>query len=152
MNFQEFIGFYVNEVNKISEKFDRIYEESKKWTYFNGKELVTVNDSPYRILKYHSQACGNYGILPAENGNIKISWVESDNNTCSVTVTNEFFDDFEKFFKGVKIEIFENNKKQIEIYQEYLRALEEEKESKKRQQYQEFLRLKEIYEPSLFDR
>lgn len=147
MNFQEFIAFYINEVNKISEKFDRIYEESKKWTYFNGKELVTINYSPYKILKYHRQAYGSYKISPFDSGRIEISWVDSDNEVWNMVVANLFFDDFEKFFEGVKTEIFENNKKQIECYQEYLRALEEEKEFKAQQQYQEYLRLKEIYEP-----
>nr|DAU90692.1 MAG TPA: hypothetical protein [Caudoviricetes sp.] len=36
---------------------------------------------------------------------------------------------------------------QTERYQEYLKALEEEKEFKKQKQYEEFLKLKEIFEP-----
>jgi hypothetical protein len=47
---QDFMDYYIKEINKISDKFDKIYEISKKWVYFDGKELKNVNYSPYRSL------------------------------------------------------------------------------------------------------
>ena len=147
MTIQDFMDYYIKETHKIAPKFDAIYEITKKWLFFTGQELVEVNRSKYRVLKYHRQACGDYYILPAREGNVAIAWEDDDNESCNVIVSKMFFKDFEKFLKEVEDEVSKNNKEQTEKYQEYLRALEEEKEFKEHKQFQEFLRLKEIYEP-----
>lgn len=147
MTIQEFMDYYIKEANKIAPKFDAIYEITKKWLFFTGQELVEVNRSKYRILKHHRQACGDYYILPAREGNVAIAWEDDDNESCNVIVSKTFFKNFEEFLKEVENEVSKNNKEQTERYQEYLKALEEEKEFKKQKQYEEFLKLKEIFEP-----
>lgn len=147
MTIQDFMDYYIKEANKIAPKFDAIYEITKKWLFFNGQELIEVNRSKYRVLKYHRQACDEYYILPAREGNVAIAWEDDDSNSCNVIVSKTFFKNFEEFLKEVEAEVSKNNKEQTERYQEYLRALEEEKEFKKQKQYEEFLKLKEIFEP-----
>ena len=147
MTIQDFMDYYIKETHKIASNFGAIYEITKKWLFFNGQELVEVNRSKYRVLKFHRQACGDYYILPAREGNVAIAWEDDDNESYNVIVSKMFFKDFEKFLKDLKDEVSKNNKEQTERYQEYLRKLDEEQKFREHQQFQEFLRLKEIYEP-----
>ena len=120
---QDFMDYYIKEINKISDKFDKIYEISKKWVYFDGKELKNVNYSPYRSLIYHNQANGFYKISPLKNGEIMIFWEDDDEIFDYVAVTNDFFDDFEKFLKDVENEVSKNNEIQNSKYSEYLKSI-----------------------------
>lgn len=149
MKAQEFIDFYFSEVNKISEKFEQIHKECQKWMVFNGRDFVNADYSDYRVLKCYKDSCNDYKIVPLDyDDKIEISWTDLDNRDCKVNVTNEFFDDFEKFLEGVRAEVNKHNSEEADRHKEFQIKLEEKKKIEEQKQYKEFLRLKQIYEPT----
>jgi hypothetical protein len=52
-----------------------------------------------------------------------IFWEDDDEIFDYVAVTNDFFDDFEKFLKDVENEVFKNNEIQNSKYSEYLKSI-----------------------------
>lgn len=148
MTAQDFMGYYISEINKIPEKFKRIGEISKKWIYFNGEELINATRTiPYGVIERHNEEEGwGYQISPSVDNKIVISWEDLDNDTCNFEVTNDFFDDFGSYLKGVEDRVNKHNSEQIVKYQEHQKKLEKAKEAKEQKQYQEYLRLKAIYE------
>jgi hypothetical protein len=148
MKVQMFTDYYIKEVNKIPEKFEKIYEISKSWVKFSGKELHKPSHNPYSDLEYYRQAGGDFKIFPCYDNKIGISWEGSD-DIYIFEVTDLFFDDFDKYLEGVFERVEENNKKQAEKFQEYLKHTKELEKQREQEQYQEFLRLKKIYEPKV---
>ena len=146
MKIRELIKMYDNSINSISAKFEKIYELTKEWDHFDGKNLVKKDYSPFDSLAWFRGVEGFYIGIMNEN-TITIFWYDRGNDYQSVDVSDAFFDDFDSYLEYVKNLVSENNKAELEKYNEYLRKLEKEQEINEQKQYQEFLRLKEIYEP-----
>ena len=146
MQIKQFVSFYISEVNKILEKFERVFEASKGWVKFDGTDLKPTIYNPFSVLESHKQAGGDYKIIPLNENEIVISWENSDGYDREFTVSPLFFDDFEKYLENVFQRIHENNKIQTAKFQEFQNQLELKKELDNQKQYQEYLKLKEIYE------
>ena len=147
MQTKQFVSFYITEVNKISEKFEKVCEASKGWLRFDGIGLKPTIYNPFSVLESHKQAGGDYKIAPMSDNEIVISWENSDGHDREFIVPHLFFDDFEKYLENVFQITDENNKIQTAKFQEFQSRLEKEKEIEKQKQYEEFLKLKEIFEP-----
>lgn len=147
MQIKQLVSFYIAEVNKISEKFEKIFEVSKGWLRFDGIGLKPTIYNPFSVLKSHKQAGGDYKIVPVNDNEIAISWEDAEGYDREFIVPPLFFDDFEKYLENVFQITDENNKIQTAKFQEFQSRLEKEKEIEKQKQYEEFLKLKEIFEP-----
>lgn len=52
MKAQDFIDYYLQESGKIPEKFEKIKEITKEWLFFDRKELIKKDYSPFESIKY----------------------------------------------------------------------------------------------------
>lgn len=152
MKARDFIETYDEMTEKIPEKFEKIYELSKEWKEFDGRNLLSRDQlrkdcNLFDDLDWFREAREFFLTTLDDNKTIRIFWYDDCDEQRRIDVLDSFFDDFDSYLEYVKNLILENNKAELEKYNEYLRKLEKEKELKEQKQYQEFLRLKEIYEP-----
>ena len=75
-----------------------------------------------------------------------ISWTDNLDDYCSIIVSENFFDNFEEYLKEIKEYVRKNNEAETEKYNRYLEKQNQLLKVKETKEYQEFLRLKEIYD------
>lgn len=143
MKIKDFVEFYNEENEKISDKFKKITEILDKGVFFNGINLQKLKYHRYSDLKYFGEKDTIY-LAPFGNL-IEICWYSSDGeDTYFVDFDYSFFDDFDTFLKNLNEEILKNNEIEEEKYNKYLiKKMQEQKESP---EYKEYLRLKEKFE------
>lgn len=145
MKAQDFIDYYLQESGKIPEKFEKIKEITKEWLFFDRKELIKKDYSPFESIKYYDKNC-SFTLEAVDKDEIEIIWYDRDGDYYCVYVSSLFFDDFDSYLEYVKNLTSENNKRETEKYQEYLKNLEKEQCENEQKQYKEYLRLKEKFE------
>lgn len=145
MKAQDFIDYYLQESGKILEKFEKIKEVTKEWLFFDGKELIKKDYSPFESIKYFNR---NYSFTleAVDKDEIEIIWYDNDGDYYCVYVSSLFFDDFDGYLEYVKNKVLENNKRQIEKYEEYIKQQEKQQQEENEKEYKEYLRLKEKFE------
>ena len=126
----------------------KIYELTKECQHFDGKNLVKKDYDRFSSLAWFRGAEWFHIDIIDEN-TINIFWYDSCGEYQNVYVSDEFFDDFDSYLEYVKNLVLENNKIQTAKFQEFQSRLEKEKEIEKQKQYEEFLKLKEIFEPKV---
>ena len=147
-----FIETYDEMVREIPEKFEKIYELSKEWKEFDGRNLLSRDQlrkdcNLFNDLDWFKEAREFFLTTSCDNKTIRIFWYDDYDDKRYIDVLDSFFDDFDSYIEYVKTRISENNQSELEKYNEYLRELELKKELEEQKQYQEYLKLKEIYEP-----
>ena len=145
MKAQDFIDYYLQESGKIPEKFEKIKEITKEWLFFDRKELIKKDYSPFESIKYFNRSF-TFTLEAVDKDEIEIIWYDRDGDYYCVYVSSLFFDDFDSYLEYVKNLVSENNKRETEKYQEYLKNLEKEQWENEQKQYKEYLRLKEKFE------
>ena len=145
MKAQDFIDYYLQESGKIPEKFEKIKEITKEWLFFDRKELIKKDYSPFESIKYFDRNF-TFTLESVDKDEIEIIWYDRDGDYYCVYVSSLFFDDFDSYLEYVKNLTSENNKRETEKYQEYLKNLEKEQWENEQKQYKEYLRLKEKFE------
>ena len=145
MKAQDFIDYYLQESGKIPEKFEKIKEITKEWLFFDRKELIKKDYSPFESIKYFDRNF-TFTLESVDKDEIEIIWYDRDGDYYCVYVSSLFFDDFDSYLEYVKNLTSENNKRKTEKYQEYLKNLEKEQWENEQKQYKEYLRLKEKFE------
>lgn len=145
MKAQDFIDYYLQESGKIPEKFEKIKEITKEWLFFDRKELIKKDYSPFESIKYFNRNF-TFTLEAVDKDEIEIIWYDRDGDYYCVYVSSLFFDDFDSYLEYVKNLTSENNKRETEKYQEYLKNLEKEQWENEQKQYKEYLRLKEKFE------
>lgn len=148
MKIREIIEIYENSISNIFTKFEKIHELTKECQHFDGKNLVKKDYGQFSSLAWFRGAEWFHIDIIDEN-TINIFWYDSCDEYQNVYVSDEFFDDFDSYLEYVKNLVLENNKIQTAKFQEFQSRLEKEKETEEQEQYQEFLRLKKIYEPKV---
>ena len=148
MKIREIIEIYENSISNIFTKFEKIYELTKECQHFDGKNLVKKDYDQFSSLAWFREAEWFHIDIIDEN-TINIFWYDSCDDYQNVYVSDEFFDDFDSYLEYVKNLVLENNKIQTAKFQEFQSRLEKEKEIEKQKQYEEFLKLKEIFEPKV---
>lgn len=145
MKAQDFIDYYLQESGKIPEKFEKIKEITKEWLFFDRKELIKKDYSPFESIKYFDRNF-TFTLEAVDKDEIEIIWYDRDGDYYCVYVSSLFFDDFDSYLEYVKNLTSENNKRETEKYQEYIKNLEKEQWENEQKQYKEYLRLKEKFE------
>lgn len=146
-----FIETYAEMIEKIPEKFEKIYGLTKEWKKFDGRNLLSGDElrkdcSLFNDLAWFKEAKEFFLTTSCDNKTIRIFWYDDCEERRHINVLDSFFDDFDSFIEYVKTLISENNKSELEKYNRYIENQKKEQESLKNQEYQEFLRLKEIYD------
>lgn len=144
-----FIETYDEMIEKIPEKFNKIYELTTEWKVFDGRNLLSGDQlrkgcSLFNDLAWFKEAKEFFLTTSYDNKTIRIFWYDDYNEKRHIDVLDSFFDDFDSYIEYVKTLISENNKSELEKYNKYIKKFEKELEEQK--QYQEYLRLKELYE------
>ena len=144
-----FIETYAEMIEKIPEKFEKIYGLTKEWKKFDGRNLLSGDElrkdcSLFNDLAWFKEAKEFFLTTSYDNKTIRIFWYDDYDEKRHIDVLDSFFDDFDSFIEYVKTLISENNKSELEKYNKYIEKFEKELEEQK--QYQEYLRLKEIYD------
>lgn len=145
MKAQEFIDYYLQESGKIPEKFEKIKEITKEWLFFDRKELIKKDYSPFESIKYFDRNF-TFTLEAVDKDEIEIIWYDRDGDYYCVYVSSLFFDDFDSYLEYVKNLVSENNKRETKKYEEYIKNLEKEQWENEQKQYKEYLRLKEKFE------
>lgn len=145
MKAQDFIDYYLQESGKIPEKFEKIKEITKEWLFFDRKELIKKDYSPFESIKYFDRNF-TFTLEAVDKDEIEIIWYDRDGDYYCVYVSSLFFDDFDSYLEYVKNLVSENNKRETKKYEEYLKNLEKEQWENEQKQYKEYLRLKEKFE------
>jgi len=140
-----FIKTYNELMSEIPEKFEKIQELTKEWEYFNGKEIIKKDYSPFNSLKYFKQSYQIYLDIIDETI-IRISWNDDVEDYYCVNVSEMFFDDFNGYLEYVKNLVSENKKSELEKYSKYLDKLQKSQKLFEDKEYQEYLRLKKKFE------
>lgn len=145
MKIREIIEMYDNSISNIFSKFEKIYELTKEWQHFDGKNLVKKDYGPFSSLAW-LEGAEWFHIDIIDETTINIFWYDKGDDYQNVYVSDAFFDDFDSYLEYVKNLVSENNKAELEKYNEYLRKLEKEQELFETQEYQEYLKLKKKFE------
>jgi hypothetical protein len=145
MKAQDFIDYYLQESGKIPEKFEKIKEITKEWLFFDRKELIKKDYSPFESIKYFDRNF-TFTLEAVDKDEIEIIWYDRDGDYYCVYVSSLFFDDFDSYLEYVKNLVSENNKRETKKYEEYIKNLEKEQWENEQKQYKEYLRLKEKFE------
>ena len=149
-----FIETYGEMVREIPEKLEKIYELTKEWKVFDGRNLLNRDGlrkdcGLFNDLAWFKGVEEFFLTTSCDNKTIRIFWFDDYDEKRHIDVLDSFFDDFDSYIEYVKTLISENNKSELKKYDEYCEKQKREQESLKNQEYQEFLRLKEIYDNSL---
>lgn len=145
MKAQDFIDYYLQESGKIPEKFEKIKEITKEWLFFDRKELIKKDYSPFESIKYYDKNC-SFTLEAVDKDEIEIIWYDRDGDYYCVYVSSLFFDDFDSYLEYVKNLVSENNKRETKKYEEYIKQQENRLQEENGKQYKEYLRLKEKFE------
>lgn len=145
MKAQDFIDYYLQESGKIPEKFEKIKEITKEWLFFDRKELIKKDYSPFESIKYYDRNF-TFTLEAVDKDEIEFIWYDRDGDYYCVYVSSLFFDDFDSYLEYVKNLVSENNKRETKKYEEYIKNLEKEQWENEQKQYKEYLRLKEKFE------
>ena len=143
MKIREFLKIEEEITGQIPEKFSKISELVKDCLCFNGEKLVK-NPGKYRdIVRFDDHNCN---VIEYCNNDFLISWADSWDDYCSIIVSENFFDNFEECLNEVREYVRKNNEVETEKYNTYLEKQKQNIKTKESKEYQEFLRLKEIYD------
>lgn len=145
MKAQDFIDYYLQESGKIPEKFEKIKEITKEWLFFDRKELIKKDYSPFESIKYYDKNC-SFTLEAVDKDEIEIIWYDRDGDYYCVYVSSLFFDDFDSYLEYVKNLVSENNKRETKKYEEYIKQQENRLQEENEKEYKEYLRLKEKFE------
>ena len=145
MKAQDFIDYYLQESGKIPKKFEKIKEITKEWLFFDRKELIKKDYSPFESIKYYDKNC-SFTLEAVDKDEIEIIWYDRDGDYYCVYVSSLFFDDFDSYLEYVKNLVSENNKRETKKYEEYIKQQENRLQEENEKEYKEYLRLKEKFE------
>jgi hypothetical protein len=145
MKAQDFIDYYLQESGKIPEKFEKIKEITKEWLFFDRKELIKKDYSPFESIKYFDRNF-TFTLEAVDKDEIEIIWYDRDGDYYCVYVSSLFFDDFDSYLEYVKNLVSENNKRETKKYEEYIKQQEKQLQEENEKEYKEYLRLKEKFE------
>lgn len=141
-----FIKTYNEIISEIPKKFEKIQELTKEWEYFDGKNLVKKDYSPFNSLNYFKQSYNIFLDIIDDEKTIRISWNDDVEDYYCVNVSEMFFDYFNGYLEYVKNLVSENKKSELEKYSKYLDKLQKSQKLFEDKEYQEYLRLKKKFE------
>lgn len=144
MNIREFLNIEEEIMGQIPEKFSKISEIVKDCICFNGAELVKHPGVKYRdIVRFKDYDCN---LIAYCDNDFLINWTDNCDDYCSVTVSENFFDNFEEYLKEVREYVIKNNEAETAKYNIYLEKQKQDIKTKETKEYQEYLRLKAKFE------
>lgn len=145
MKIREFLKIEEEITGQIPEKFRKISEIVKDCICFNGAELVK-HPGKYKDITQFKDYNYSCKVIEFCDNDFLISWTDNLDDYCSIIVSENFFDNFEEYLKEIKEYVRKNNEAETEKYNRYLEKQNQLLKVKETKEYQEFLRLKEIYD------
>lgn len=140
---RDFKQTYKKMVENIKEKFDQLEELNQKRMIFTGTCLKNYNYSKFKIV--HTAKYTDEFYFKTKDNFIEIVWFDEDNCKFSVVVSPLFFEDFNTYLDIVQDEITARNKEEIKKYINWVKEVEEIRARCSAEDYQLYLKLREIY-------